>query len=451
MWVPTLRLSDRAHYLAIVEALEADISAGRLALGDRLPTHRELAAKLGLSVGTVTRAYADAASRGLILGHTGRGTFVGGTTARKPSLQADESSQHIDLGPTWPLYAHDPDLGATLRVLMRRKDVQSLLRYSPHAGAMRHRLAGAMWARRYCVETKPERVLLCSGVQHALVVILSTLAEPGDVILTESLTYPGMKAAAHLLNLRLRGVEMDRDGICPEAFERACRGRRVRALYTIPTIHNPTTWTTTAERRREIAAIAVRRGVPIIEDEAHQLLETSPPQTYWSLVPEATYFIAGLSKVVTGALRVTYVVVPAEAVERTTEAIWATTWMVPPITAEIAALWIEDGTADRTVARKRREATARQRIAGKLLPIDGMESHPQALNVWIDPVPRRSVEEVVRAALREGVIVTPGSAFSAGSDAGKDALRVSLSAAGTRTELRRGLTILAGIFGSGRR
>ena len=437
------------RYLAIVDALQHDIERRRLVLGDRLPTHRELAAALGVSIGTVTKAYAEATARGLVLGHTGRGTFVGGTTSRKAALDVEESARDIDLGPTWPLYALDPDLGAALRMLMRRKDVQSLLRYAPHTGSMRHRRAGAIWARRYGLDAPPERVLVCAGVQHAMLVILSALAEPGDVVLTEEFTYPGLKAAAHLLRLRLHGVATDGEGMLPDAFARACRQRRVKALYTIPTLHNPTTRTTGEERRREIAAIAARHGIPIIEDEAHQLLASEPPPTYWSIAPDQTYFIAGLSKVVTGALRVTYVVAPPAAVPRLSEAIWATTWMVAPLTAEIAALWIEDGTADATVARKRREAIARQRIAAQLLAGLSFETQPAAFNVWIDPLPRGTAADLVSAARHCGVAVTSGSAFAAGSAGGRAAVRVSLTAAETRSELRRGLTILSEVLRDG--
>lgn len=438
------------QYLAIADALEADIECRRLVLGDRLPTHRELALALGVSIGTVTRAYAEATARGLVLGQTGRGTFVGGTTSRKAALEVDESGGDIDLGPTWPLYALDPDLGSALRRLMRRKDVQSLLRYTPHAGSMRHRRAGAIWATRYGLDASADRVLVCAGVQHAMLVILSTLAEPGDVVLTEEFTYPGLKAAANLLRLRLHGIPTDGEGILPDACARACRQRRVKALYTIPTLHNPTTRTTGEQRRREIAAIAARHGIPIIEDEAHQLLASGPPPTYWSIAPEQTYFIAGLSKVVTGALRVTYLVAPAAAVPRLSEAIWATTWMVAPLTAEIAALWIEDGTADATVTRKRREAVARQRIAAQLLLGLSFETQAAALNVWIDPLPRgAAAADVVAAARNCGVAVTPGSAFAAGSAGGRAAVRVSLTAAETRSELRRGLTILSEVLRNG--
>src|SRR5207245_9794263 len=81
-WAPEIRQRRGPRYLAIAEALAEDAGAGRLRPGARLPTHRELAHRLGLTVGTVTRAYAEAARRNLISGEVGRGTFVRGRGAR---------------------------------------------------------------------------------------------------------------------------------------------------------------------------------------------------------------------------------------------------------------------------------------------------------------------------------------------------------------------------------
>src|SRR5262249_28191404 len=75
MWNPELGTAG-ARYLAIAEALSGHVKSGRLRPGDRLPTHRDLAYRLGVTVGRVTRAYAEAARRGLVGGEVGRGTYV---------------------------------------------------------------------------------------------------------------------------------------------------------------------------------------------------------------------------------------------------------------------------------------------------------------------------------------------------------------------------------------
>jgi len=74
-WTPTLA-SDKPRYVAIADAIAADLTGGKLKAGDRLPPQRELAWKLGVTIGTVTRAYQEASKRGLLTGEVGRGSYL---------------------------------------------------------------------------------------------------------------------------------------------------------------------------------------------------------------------------------------------------------------------------------------------------------------------------------------------------------------------------------------
>ena len=88
-WQPDISTFPGPRYLAIADALSDDIRQQRMAPGTRLPTHRELAFRLGVTVGTVTRAYAEAERRGLIGGEVGRGTFVRPDVRRRPEMPAE--------------------------------------------------------------------------------------------------------------------------------------------------------------------------------------------------------------------------------------------------------------------------------------------------------------------------------------------------------------------------
>ena len=96
-WLPEIKKGDEPLYLAITKALADDIAVGRLSQGHRLPTHRELADGLGIAIGTVTRAYAEAEQRGLIHGEGRRGTFVGEPTRGRFALSslADDPRRRI--------------------------------------------------------------------------------------------------------------------------------------------------------------------------------------------------------------------------------------------------------------------------------------------------------------------------------------------------------------------
>lgn len=449
IWTPEVGdVPGKARYAAIVEALARDVASGRLPEGARLPTHRELADTLGVAIGTVTRAYSEAERRGLVRGEVGRGTFVGPAPLRAATfVPGAPRTGVVDLALNVPVEGVVPDLAAALRALARRSDVGELLRYQPHAGAARHRAAGAAWATRYGVEAEPEQVLVCAGAQHAMVTIFSALAKPGDRVLTEALTYPGMKALSNLLHLPLEGVAMDADGMRVDALEEALTRSGARFLYCMPTIHNPTGSVLPSARRRAIAELARRHDVAIIEDDVHRFLATDAPPPLAHFAPERTYHIAGTSKALAGGLRVAFVTAPRNAVDQVARSIWATTWMAAPITAELAATWIEDGTADRVIAAQRREATARQAIARRLLRgAGGAAAHalgdPRALHLWLALPEPWSGESFARAVLERGVAIAPAELFAVGRGDVPPAVRLGLGAARDHRELERALGVL---------
>jgi DNA-binding transcriptional MocR family regulator len=450
MWKPELNPGTKSRYAAIANALAHDIATGRLSQGHRLPTHRELADALGIAIGTVTRAYAEAERRGLVRGEVGRGTFVGPPQLQPASFAptAARGGDVIDLSLNFPVEGVVPDLASALRTIAKRADLADLLRYQPHAGTARHRAAGAAWAGRYGLTARPEQVLVCAGAQHAMVAIFSALARPGDRVLTEALTYPGMKALSSLLHLPLEGVAMDGEGVRVDALAEALASTGAKFLYCMPTIHNPTGGVLSEARRRAIAELARAHDVAIIEDDVHRFLVPDAPPPIAHFAPERTYHIAGTSKAIAGGLRVAFVTAPRAAVGRLEQRIWATTWMAPPLMAEIAALWIENGTADRLGAEQRREAAARQALARALLGEIAAKAHPHALHLWLElPDPWRS-ESFAREALGRGVAIAPAEIFAVGRAPIPHAVRVGLGAAHDRAELARALHILAELLAS---
>ena len=445
-WSPSISDPAGPAYQAIVSALESDIARGSLTPGDRLPTHRELATRLGVAVGTITRAYHEGIRRGLIRGEVGRGSFVADPSVNRNPIESVMERGVIDLGPTWPLHESDPDLAASLRRLAARPNVQSLLRYQPHLGKASHRAAGARWVAKYGLQVDPDRVVICAGLQHALLVVLATVADAGDTVLTESLTYPGIKAATSLLKLRLRGIAIDEQGIIPAAFENACRQQRPKALYCVPTLQNPTTAIMPARRKKEIAEIARRYRVPILEDDVHRLLVPDASPAIATYLPEQTYFLAGMSKTVSGALRIAHLVVPEGQNDRLEQAIWASIWMVAPLMAELATMWIEDGTADGVLLQKRARAAERQKIAREILRGYDYQTHENALHIWL-PLPRGwTSADFASRAMQHGVVVAPAEAFAVRERGAPAAVRISLSGAENSEQLIRGLRRLVSLL-----
>jgi DNA-binding transcriptional MocR family regulator len=449
MWAPSLEGRTGPLYRAIVDALAADVAQGKLAHGSRLPTHRDLAESLGVTVGTISRAYGEAARRGLVSGEVGRGTFV-----RSPGPADGPASEGVvDLGqnhpPDPPSSPQRTALHSTLADLSARTDIARLLDYPAAGGNPADREAGASWVARAGVPARAEDVIVCTGSQHGLTVLLATLLDPGDLLLTEELTYAGLKAVAGLLRLRLQGLAVDREGLRPDALEDACRGGGAKAAYLIPTLHNPTTAVMPVERRREIVAVARAHGMALVEDDVHGLLPESRPAPIAALAPERTYYLTSTSKTLAPGLRIAYVRAPGAMVPRLTAGLRATTWAVAPLTAAVASLWIRDGTADALVEARREEARARQAIARERLRGADFDTHPEAYYLWLRlPEPWRS-DSLVAEARARGVVLTPAEAFTVGRGPVPHAVRVCLGAAPTREALARGLSVVGELLLSG--
>jgi len=455
MWAPDL--SDRVgpRYLAIADALAHDVTRGVLDPGTQLPTHRDLADALGVTVGTVSRAYREARARGLIVGEVGRGTFVLGADppSSGPGLPISDSlpAGVVDLSLNFNRVPGIQSIvSRSLAALAADPSARALFEeYHPQAGSAEHRAAGARWIARQGLQVDPSRVLVTSGAQHAMTVALMGTTRPGDGLLVGRLTYPAAIALARRLHLELHTVAMDAHGIVPESLEAACRAHKPRALYCMPTMHNPTTRVMPAARRLEIAEVAARHGLVLIEDDVYSFLVESPPPPIVSSYEHRGYYVTSLSKSLAPGLRVGYLAVPAGDRSRFIEVLWATTVMAAPLMVELASRWLADGTADTIIEGGRAEAKARQAIARETLGNLRYESHPGALQLWLElPSPWRVPDFLARAAQR-GVLVNSGDTFAIGK-AASPAVRIALGSARSREELRRGLTVLKELLTAGR-
>lgn len=445
MWMP--RVDDRPgpKYVRIADALAEDIYAGRLAVGERLPTHRDLAWRLGVTVGTVSRAYAEAERRGLVVGEVGRGSFVraGARSAAMLAMPDVGGPQTIELGINRPpIGIAETALAEAMVELGRSPRLGDLVNYQAHTGRWEHRMAGARLIGRRGHAVDPEIVLVTSGAEHAIAATLTALCDPGDTVMVEQYTWSGTRALASLLRLGLKPVAMDEEGMLPDAFEAACKTTGSRVLYTTPEIQNPTAAVLGEDRRREIAAIARRHDVTIIEDDVYGLLPEHPQIPIAALAPERTVYINGASKTMAPAMRVGFVAVPQDRVGRFTAAARATNWMAPPLMAEIVSRWIDDGTAELLATRTRAVAGRRQKVAARMLRDFRYQTMPAAFHVWLElPEPWRAQDAVAAARMRN-VSLTSTELFVPGREETPHALRLSLTASRDEAELERGLGIL---------
>jgi len=443
LWIPKLKKGSGPLYLAIANAIAEDVATGHLQPEQRLPPQRKLAELLDLDFTTVARAYTEAHRRGLVDSVVGRGTFVCGK--RRPRIpRVTEGRPNVDMSMNMPPEPESPELMELMQSGWNKVNgrLRDLMRYQDFGGSPEDREAGALWLRRRALLVEPERVLVTPGAQCALLAILTMLVGPGGVLCCEDVTYPGLRALAGHLNIKLVGLPMDNEGIDAVAFAGACAQYAPKALYCNPTLLNPTTCTTSVSRRQALVEIARHYEVAIIEDDAYGFLPRNAPPAIASLGSELTYYVTGLAKTVGAGLRIAYMVAPDVAsAARLTAALRATTVMASPVTSTLATHWIRDGVADLALANIRKESMARQKIAARILPENSYASEAEAFHLWLK-LPGGWQASSFSAQMRSnGVAVVGVDAFSV-TAAPVQAVRVCIGGIASRSDIQHALGLI---------
>lgn len=435
-WVPDLARISGAKYLAIADAMQAAIESGRLRAGDRLLPQRDLAARLGVDLTTVTKAYDQARARGLIGARGRAGSFVlpqdaiaAGPPPRDTGMNMPPEVPGGSLLATWE---------RTASALLRAEGAGGRLHYTPAGGRAADRAAGTALFARLGLPSDPDQLIVAAGAQNALHAIVAATLKPGDVVACGAHVYSVFLALARRFGLRLAPLaRVDADSV-----DALCRTTRVAALYLVPTNDNPTTRTLGLAEREALADVLRRHDVRLIEDDAYGQLPDRPLAPVTSFVPELGYYVASVSKILSPALRVAHVRAPSvrDALSLAAE-VHASTVMAPPLDCALVTRWIEDGSYARLTAETRAEAKARQAIAASVLPPGSYAAHESGYHLWVLLPPPLDRGQVAAALRAEGLTAIPSDMFAAG-DSDASALRVSLGGAIDRAGLTRGLTAL---------
>ena len=453
----TMKLADLVNatprsgprYRAIADTIAEAVASGALANGEKLPPMRELAFALSVTTGTVARAYALAAARQHIASEVGRGSFVQtGAPLKRTALSAPGGQD----APTDAIISMKANLPAEVDQTQRMADEAAHMiaeggtaqfGYLPAGGATHHRAAGAEWLATRDYRPSADHIILTSGAQQAILASILAATEPGDLILTESLTYHAITAQALMLGRRVVPVEIDHEGLIPEALARACRGSRVTALFTVPTLHNPTTATMSATRRTAIAEVAAAQQLAVIEDDIYANLTPERPLPIAHLIPDQTYYINSLSKTVAPGLRVAYLVPPRDRYDRARAIVHGLGQTLPPLMADLATRIITNGTAAALLAKQKTEIAARNAIAARIFELTPRQYNSAALHLWLALPDHWRATAFAEAARLRGVAIATGEDFMVGHpDQASRHVRLCLGAAASRPKLEQGLTIL---------
>ena len=457
-WNPAITGTAGTLHSRLLRALRRDIASGVLQPEGKLPTHRELARRLGIGVGTVTRAYAEAERLGLLTSVVGRGTFVAAAAApsRDQSVTWPQETPDgpIDLSLNLPTVdAVQARIGDVLHRVHARPDIGQVVALTPHAGLDAHRQALAGWLRRTArYETIDwHNLVVTTGAQQAMALAIDAVCRPGDVLLTEAATFGGILSIASARDLRCAGVAMDDEGIRPDALEDAIATTGARVLYLQPTLQNPTTRTMSRSRRRGVVAMARKHDLTLIEDDVCSPIAFALSDNHSDIAPlavdapERTFYLSSISKALSPGLRVGMLVTPdRDQFDRVCVAMRAACYAPATLGPLVVTQWIKDGVADQILGAVAQEASSRLALARRLLRDAIAEpSFPTSLHAWL-PMSELRAERVANSALRRGVVLTPPASFlvDGGSVSG---LRLCLNMV-TRAELERALRIVRSVL-----
>jgi DNA-binding transcriptional MocR family regulator len=445
IWPPSHDRLTRPAYRAIAQALVDAVDAGEIRDGTKLPPHRTLAFDLGVSVHTVSRAYDELTRIGLLRGEVGRGSFVtvNRTDASTPWHPVGDAPNVIDLSMLVPVRSerHDARLRETLVELAASLPDASINSFRPRTTLRHHCDLARDWLRQCGLTVSRDRILPTNGCTSAMTIALMTAAMPGDLILAESLSHHTMKALCGALGLRVAGVEMDDQGLIPEAVDEAA-AQGARAIFVMPSGLGPTTAFMGNARRAALVEVARRRDLMIVENDAWAPLVNDSLRPLAVLAPERTMYVTGLSKITLPGLRIGWLVVPDRLIAAARTRHLVTAWMATPLIAEMANRWMSDGTVADMLAFQKQHFAARITLARKAMTGLDFQSCDTGMHVWLKMPPGWKASDFVIHALNDGVAVGAPGNFEISDHAGNQGVRICLGGV-SEADLAEGLRIIS--------
>ena len=452
MWRPDISNYQTALYQAIADEIALAVENETLKAGDKLPTHRALADQLGVTVGTVTRGYAEAEKRGTVTARVGSGTYITSLNGKNKGLAilAREHRGKIDFSLNLPIPTDTDDmLQAALREVADAVPQLDLVGYQPEKGVLRQRQWAANWLQGQNINCDAENITITCGGQHAITLALAATVRPGEHLLCEGLTYPGLSATAAQMGIKVTGLPQDEQGIVPQALEDICKSGHFRALYCTPVAQNPTNAKMTRQRQQAILEIAERYNLWIIEDVISGYYCEDKPPGFYQLSPERSLHINSHSKMLAGGLRVGYILSPAKLSLQVSAAIRAHCWFTSPLTIEVAQRWVSSEAFALSQQHIAEQLAKRLQAASDILAGYQFTMLQGSFHIWLQlPEPWRASDFEARLG-EKGVTVLSSEPFAVGRFAVPQAVRLCVTGPVTFEEVVSGLEIIRDELDSG--
>lgn len=432
MWRPDLSRAGRSKYKALADALRKGIADGMLPKGSKVPPVRELAYRISVTPGTVARAYSSLIDEGLLEAGVGRGTFVADRKVRAKE-PVDWPATVSFRSPWMPDVGQSDLLRDAMRNVAENADPLDLMQYPNQnlGGADDRSLRDTI---RSQLEDLPvgnftaNDIVLAHGAQNAMLAVLQTVLEgPEPVVLIEQHAYAGFRRAAELCRARVVAVECDDEGPRPDLLQEAVQRHRAQIFLTSAEVNNPTLRTTTPRRRREIASVARRFGMHVLDDDCYKLTPASG-ESYRALLPDLGWYVSSPSKSLTPSLRVGWVIAPrsrAKDLARTVS--FGSFGLARPLT-DITHAVLNDPRLPDVLAKTREAMAARVRLAVNHLGGHDVTWHEDVPLLWISLPGGWRASRFVRQAQDRGVLLKSSEDFVPRDKRAPHSIRMAINA-----------------------
>ncbi len=456
MWTSKIDLRSGLRFRAIAEAIRTAMGKGELRPGEHLPTHRALAETLGVTAGTVSRAYAMAAEWGLVTGRVGAGTVVNGPEDRKPTSPwaIGQPVSRIDFGLLYPATLTDTSLqercfGRPFAGLGHELLRKTFTGYAPELGHDSQRETGAHWLVSAGIEASPAEVLVTDGGQSAFLTIFTALLRQGSSLLVEELPYLGVKQLCAAMRINMVSVPADKEGMLPDQLRERVRSSGAQLVLLTPTLQNPTGSRMGRRRREQLVEVACELNLNIVEDATFDRLYSDNPPALVTLAPERTFHVASFSKMSLPAMRAAFIKIPAERMLHFESVRHSLNIGGPSLQAEIVCRWIQTGLAAELCRWQRDEIDRRWEVAAEKLPeLLKSDAIPAPFAWALLPDTWRSSD--FAAHLRQqNVTVIEAFHFAVGRAAAPEAIRISLTTPPSNEAFEQGLSVIRQVLDAG--
>lgn len=442
-WKPDISSMKPPLYKSLASAMENDILNGILKPGDKLPPQRELADFLDINLSTITRAFKICELKGLISGHIGRGTYVSSDAHVSSQLICSEPQKNcINMGIASPLYNQNKYVTDFIKKLVKKSDMTNFLKYTDPCGMISHRMTAQKYLKNFNIDTSLENIMICSGSQNALAIILTSLFNSGDKIATDPLTYPSLKTLANSLGIQLIPLPLLNNNIDFQTFDSLCKNINIKGIYLIPDLNNPTTNSMTLDERKHMAEVIKDNNLILIEDGIYSFANQDNLIPITSIVPEQSLYICSVSKSLCAGLRIGFMTVPNEFKNSIKEGICNINIVSSPFNAEIVCSMIESGLASKILNERKEMTLERNKVVDEILHNHTVLGSKYSPFRWLILPPHIDSQNFENDARKNGVEVYCASRFSVGNCNFDSAVRLSICSPETMEDLKKGLNIL---------